>query len=145
MAPEVIKRKYNEKCDVWSIGCILYVMLTGFPPFNGTEDAEIIAKVSLGKYSLKTLEEGEFSEQCIAFIQKLLTFDPEERISAEEALRDPWILDNLNKRYTDIDLETKKIAMLQISKFKTGKRLQQATIKYIVERLASPEEIHQLE
>lgn len=103
MAPEVIKRKYNEKCDVWSIGCILYVMLTGFPPFNGTEDAEIIAKVRLGKYSLQTLKGCGLSDQCIAFIQKLLTVDPEKRISAEEALRDPWILENLNKHIMDLD------------------------------------------
>ena len=45
MAPEVIERDYNEKCDIWSIGCILYASVTGCAPFEGNEDAEILAKV----------------------------------------------------------------------------------------------------
>ena len=68
MAPEVIEGCYDEKCDIWSIGCILYVMLTGYPPFGGSCDAEIVAKVALGRYSLETLEEIGFTEECIAFI-----------------------------------------------------------------------------
>ena len=41
IAPEVINGKYNEKCDIWSIGIILYIMLCGYPPFNGVNDFEI--------------------------------------------------------------------------------------------------------
>ena len=51
-------------------------MLTGYPPFGGSCDAEIVAKVALGKYSLETLQEIGFTQECVAFIMKLLEFEP---------------------------------------------------------------------
>lgn len=68
IAPEVIERNYTEKCDIWSIGCILYAMLTGCAPFNGSDDAEILAKVKKGVYSVDTLHDAKISEECIDFI-----------------------------------------------------------------------------
>ena len=54
MAPEVVEKlNYNEKCDVWSIGIIMYVLLTGFPPFNGKDDEEIFKKIRIGNFDLK--------------------------------------------------------------------------------------------
>jgi len=72
VAPEVIDKDYNEKCDMWSIGCILYAMVTGCAPFEGNEDSEILAKVKRGKYSTETLKDAGVSESCITFIAKLL-------------------------------------------------------------------------
>ncbi len=45
MAPEVLKENYDEKCDVWSAGILLYIMLCGYPPFNGKSDDEIFLKI----------------------------------------------------------------------------------------------------
>lgn len=46
IAPEVINGHYNEKCDVWSIGVIMYILLSGYPPFNGPNDEQIMEAVS---------------------------------------------------------------------------------------------------
>ena len=50
IAPEVLKKRYNEKCDIWSIGVITYIMICGYPPFNATTDRGIMKKVARGNF-----------------------------------------------------------------------------------------------
>ena len=93
IAPEVLDNKYDEKCDLWSIGVILYILLCGYPPFNGAKDDQIIKKVKIGKFRVDDEEWETISYQAIDLVHKLLEYDPEKRISAAQALQHEWILE----------------------------------------------------
>ncbi|CDW88681.1 protein kinase domain containing protein [Stylonychia lemnae] len=106
IAPEVLKKKYNEKCDVWSCGVILYILLCGNPPFNGKNDQAIFDSISLGFVSFQGVEWKNVSNQAKIFIKKLLQVHPDQRLSAQQALSDPWI-----KIYTSSDTIAPPMAM----------------------------------
>ena len=92
ISPEVLSknRNYTEKCDVWSCGIIMYILLTGLPPFNGDSDEEIMRKIMNGSFDLKKYPWPIISSQAKDLLKKLLEFDPNKRITAEEALAHPW-------------------------------------------------------
>jgi calcium-dependent protein kinase len=90
---------------LWSCGVILYILLCGYPPFNGSRDDIIIKTVLAGKYSIDEPEWAEVSSEAKDLVSKLLTYNPVERISAFEALKHPWIT-----KYADSD-RVDKIAM----------------------------------
>jgi calcium-dependent protein kinase len=90
VAPEIINGNYGPECDLWSLGVILHTLLVGYPPFRGDNRNEIFKKVLKGRYSLKEKEFESVSIQAKELIKKLLTREAKKRISAEEALIDPW-------------------------------------------------------
>lgn len=82
---------YDEKCDVWSCGVIMFILLCGQPPFKGKTHKDIFEKIRVGKFSFSQPEWQKVSREAKNLIKRLLTFDPKERISADEALADVWI------------------------------------------------------
>ncbi len=141
IAPEVLFEKYDEKCDVWSCGIIMYILLCGYPPFNGENDSEILAKIKLGKFSFPDEEWEHVSDSAKDLIKKLLTFKPEERPSASLCLEHGWIKDN-NKRTINPTLGKKCLSNMR--KFHAGRKLQQAALTYIVNYLMTKEEKNEM-
>jgi len=82
VAPEVLNGEYDEKCDIWSVGIILYMLLSGNPPFNGNSDVQILEAIKAGKYSTEGGAWNEISDLAKDLVKKMLTQDPKKRISA---------------------------------------------------------------
>ncbi|KAK6305581.1 ribosomal protein S6 kinase alpha-3 isoform X2 [Coregonus clupeaformis] len=96
VAPEVLKKQgYDAACDIWSLGVLLYTMLTGFTPFaNGPEDTpeEILARIGSGKFSLTGGYWNSVSAEAKDLVSKMLHVDPHQRLTAAQVLQHPWIL-----------------------------------------------------
>jgi len=128
IAPEVLKNSYNEKCDIWSCGVILYTLLFGRPPFYGRSESEVEEKILKGVYSFSGKEGATVSKEAKSFIQKLLTYSPNDRYSANQALKDPWIVKILfqNRKLTKRNLTLGKEVMRNLASFQAGRKFQDA-------------------
>ena len=134
IAPEVIKKKYDEKCDIWSCGVILYILLSTRPPFGGENDKEIMEKVSVGKYDLKSSPFNKISKSCKDLIQKLLIMDPKKRISADEALAHAWFKEQRSKElFNQIkDENTLKKLLSNLKSYRRDSIIQETALAYLV-------------
>ena len=91
LAPEIIKEKdgYGLGVDMWSMGVILYILLTGIPPFSGDSDEESFAFTLRGDYDKSNLE--CISQDGQGLVSALLTYNPAKRITSEATLNHPWL------------------------------------------------------
>lgn len=85
ISPEVLEGKYDELCDVWSAGVILYIMLTGIPPFNGESDGQIVKGIKSMKFRLDIPELESVSEEAKDLLSKMIV-KQQNRLSALEVL-----------------------------------------------------------
>jgi len=91
MSPDLLKGKYDNSCDMWSVGIVAYILLCGYPPFNGSTDSEIQDATRKGHLEFSTSEWITKSNDAKDFIKCLLRRDPRRRFTAKQALMHPWI------------------------------------------------------
>ena len=134
IAPEVLKKKYNEKCDLWSCGVIMYILLSARPPFGGEDDNDIMERVAIGEYDLESPPFNKLSKNALDLIKKLLTMDVNERINAEQALNHPWFKDNKSQElYNRInDNGTMKTLIENLKSYKRTSVIQETALAYLV-------------
>ena len=91
IAPEMLKRKYGLKCDVWSVGVVAFMLLGGYAPFDGDNNKEILKAVRRGEFECDDEAWDNVSDEALEFLIFLLNKNPKQRPSAHEALEHPWL------------------------------------------------------
>ena len=93
MSPEVLQGNYDNKCDIWACGVILYIMLCGYPPFDGETENDILKAISKKKFFFPEEEWKSVSDDAKDLIKHMIC-DPDKRYNAEMILNHPWIEKN---------------------------------------------------
>ena len=91
IAPEVLLGRYGAMCDMWSVGVIMYAMLSGRFPFSGETPNDVFARVLSGEFSISSEVWENVSPLAIDLLSKLLTSNPSHRLPADKALAHPWL------------------------------------------------------
>ncbi|ETM99330.1 CAMK/CDPK protein kinase [Phytophthora nicotianae INRA-310] len=91
MAPEVLEGNYKETCDMWSLGVIMYMLLSNKAPFYGHTDDELVESIFAGEVKYNGKVWDTISPEAKALLRKLLHTIPEDRFTAAQVLQHPWI------------------------------------------------------
>ena len=140
IAPEVFMNNYNEKADVWSCGIILYTMLCGHPPFCGNKENIIKSKILHSKLVFPTKEFQKVSQRAIDYITSLLSYNPDKRPTAEEALKNDWLISTVNQGNKKLS----EYIITNLIKFRSTVGLQKATVSFLTNQISINEEIKKL-
>lgn len=141
IAPEVLKRNYTEKCDLWSVGVCLYILLCGFPPFAGVSDEQILKKVMKGRFDFPSPEWDLISYEAKDLVCRLLAYDPDSRISAREALAHPWIQTADMPTFHPVHV---RAAFENLKQFANKLIFQKAVLTLITSQLCSKEDTEEM-
>jgi len=103
MAPEMLTMSYSEKADVWALGVITYMLITGRPPFEGKDEDTVFERVRRGRVVYNERVWNRLSPEALQFTKALLSFDPDKRPSMREALELPWLANYQKRRKAIMD------------------------------------------
>jgi calcium-dependent protein kinase len=135
-----LQESYNEKCDVWSIGVILYLLLIGQAPFDGEDDDIICQKIISEEIDYENNKKiKELSNEAVDFMKKLLEKNPDKRISSAQALEHVWL-----KKYaphTKVNKAFSKKIYKNLSNFREQSQLSTAVTTFMTNYLMNDDEL----
>ncbi len=135
IAPEVLAENYDEKCDIWSAGVILYILFCGYPPFNGASNLDIYHSIKYSSPSFTGEEWRDVSKEAVDLIVNMLTKNPAKRYNAEQCMSHKWFR-NMEELETD-NIKKNKIkfnplkAIKKITDFVMENKFKQIVLQFI--------------
>ena len=139
VAPEVLKGEYDEKCDIWSIGAMTYLMLCGEPPFNGNSNTEIFKKIVKESIKFNSYKWKSISKNAKDFVKMCLNKNSIKRPSAKEALKHPWFATVIKETHNFKKI--KKELLINIKDFNINNQFKQMVLKYLINSKLSHDEM----
>ncbi|XP_008781518.1 calcium-dependent protein kinase 28-like [Phoenix dactylifera] len=135
VAPEVLRKHYGPEADVWSAGIILYILLSGVPPFWAETEAGIFRQILQGRLDFESEPWPGISDSAKELIRNMLNRDPKKRFTAHEVLCHPWIVDD--KVAPDRPLDSAVLSRLK--QFSAMNKLKKMALRVIAENLSEEE------
>ncbi|OMJ76321.1 hypothetical protein SteCoe_24347 [Stentor coeruleus] len=136
VAPEVVYGDYDELCDIWSCGVIMFILLTGKPPYPGKDSKKILEMVVSDPLKIRPDKVPGVSSLAIDLLKSLLKINPRMRITAKKALEHPWIK-YYDKNNDDSDLS---LCLESLEQFNASSKLKDAVHIFIASQIISHEE-----
>jgi len=103
VAPEVLEKSYTSQCDMWSLGIIMFILISGYMPFSGNQATQT-KNIKEGNFLMKPDRWDTVCEGAKDFVMSLLRVDPLRRLTAEQALDHPWIKER-HEQEGDVDIQ----------------------------------------
>ena len=144
-SPEVLKNKYDQKCDIWSCGVIMYLLLCGKFPFSGKTEEEITKKILFGKLKFNNKQFENISESAKDLISKCLIRDKNKRITIKEAMKHEFFAGeiDINNIFEDEVITKNVLNNLKINSRQTSK-FYQIVLTYLSYNFADKEHLQKL-
>ncbi|XP_068463035.1 calcium-dependent protein kinase 2-like isoform X1 [Phaseolus vulgaris] len=135
VAPEVLRRSYGKEIDIWSAGVILYILLSGVPPFWAETEKGIFNAILEGELDFVSEPWPSISDSAKDLVRKMLTQDPKKRITSAQVLEHPWMREGGEASDKPID----SAVLSRMKQFRAMNKLKKLALKVIAENLSEEE------
>lgn len=135
VAPEVLRRSYGPEIDIWSAGVILYILLSGVPPFWAESEQGIFDAILNGHIDFESDPWPSISYSAKDLVRRMLKFEPRERLTAIQVLNHSWIREDGEAPDTPID----NAVLNRMKQFRAMNKLKKVALKVIAENLSEEE------
>lgn len=134
VSPEILAGPYNLKCDIWSLGVILYMMLSGYPPFDGETDRDILESVKHGRLEFSEPVWDTISSEAKDLIRHLLDRNPNTRYSSDQVLSHPWFTSYQASPETPANIDAS-----QLRQYQSSVKFRKTVLNYMATQCTSEE------
>lgn len=136
IAPEVFENSYNENCDIWSVGIIMYILLTGRPPYASKNNLDLLEAAQFSPFRLTQELSKSVSVEAKSLIKEMVKINNKQRISAKNALLHPWITKFVSNKSTGSEL-----ILNNLKEFNNQSKLKEAVNIFITSQISSYEDL----